>query len=539
MSVEFRQRTPAEYARILWRRKWLIVLPTIAISFAVAIVVWRLPNQYQSTTLLVVKPSSVAQGLVPKLSDDDLSIRINNISQTVFSRSTLEPLITGFNLYAAERLRGEPMDALVERMRKKDVTIELNKSRNDITNAFNISFRGPDPYVVQKVTQVLASRYVDAQLETVRNEVDQTKNLIDEQATQARQELDKIEQRQLEVKLQNMGNLPSHEATLAAQLGGLHEEQKARIAEVGRLRDQLVAYNSQFGDLQRQIDQDKEQIAINSTDPKNTPAWADLSRRQSELELVLEDMKKKLTEKNPDMITVRQQLAAIKRSKDELLEAHKTEIAEKQERLNKLIDPRINTVKTNIELLKGELARQEDLLKQTNAQLAQLSESLGRVPGTEVTLQGLDSEYRSKKAYYDELVQKQHQLELTSAVAQKQQGEQIAVIDPASLPEKPVAPKRPMLLALGLALGLGCGLFCAVAFEVPHLLTIQTVEDARHYTALPVLASVPELLTAREVRRRRLRGLALAAAGIAVTVVSIPALALALKLIHVFDYFST
>ena len=62
MSVEFRQRTPSEYARILWRRKWLIVLPALAISFAIGIVVWRLPNVYQSTTLLVVKPPAVATG---------------------------------------------------------------------------------------------------------------------------------------------------------------------------------------------------------------------------------------------------------------------------------------------------------------------------------------------------------------------------------------------------------------------------------------------------------------------------------------------
>lgn len=539
MSVEFRQRTPAEYGRILWRRKWLIMLPAIAISFAVAIVVWRLPNQYQSTTLLVVKPASVAQGLVPKLSDDDLSIRINNISQTVFSRSTLEPLITGYNLYAAERLRGEPMDALVERMRKRDVIVEVNKSRNDITNAFNISFRGSDPRVVQNVTQVLGSKYVDAQLESMRDEVDQTKKLIDEQVNQAKQELDQIEQRQLEVKMQNMGNLPSHEGALASQFQGLHEEQKARIAEVGRLRDQLVAYNSQLGDLQRQIDQDKEQVIYNTADPKNSPEWAELSHRQSDLELVLEDMKKKLTEKNPDLITVRQQIAALKRRKDELLDARKAEIAEKTERLSKLIDPRVNTLKTNIELLKSELARQEDLLKQTNEQIAQLSQSLGRVPGTEVALQGLENEYRAKKSYYDELIGKQHQLELTSSVAEKQQGEKLQVIDPANLPEKPIAPKRPLLIAIGLVLGLGVGFICAAAFEVPRLLTIQTVEDARHYTALPVLASVPELLTAREESRRRLRRYALAFASIAITVISIPALALFLKLTHLFEMFST
>src|SRR5918998_2104617 len=152
MSVEFRQRKPGEYGRILWKRKWLIILPALVVSAAVAIVVWRLPNVYQSSTLLTVRPSNIMQGIVPQLSDDDLTIRINNIGQEVFSRSSLEPLITTYNLYAVERRRGEPMELLVERMAKKDTRIEVNKSRNDITNGFILTFKGPDPLLAQKVT---------------------------------------------------------------------------------------------------------------------------------------------------------------------------------------------------------------------------------------------------------------------------------------------------------------------------------------------------------------------------------------------------
>ncbi len=93
-----------------------------------------------------------------------------------------------------------------------------------------------------------------------------------------------------------------------------------------------------------------------------------------------------------------------------------------------------------------------------------------------------------------------------------------------------------MLSAIGLAVGLGVGLLLTGIFEIPRLLTIQSSEDARHYTGLPVLISVPELLTPQEAkavpRRRRL----LLAAGFAVTIVSIPLLALALRATHVFEF---
>src|SRR5688500_1653074 len=152
MSVEFRQRTPSEYARMVWRRKWLIVLPTVAVGLAVAYVVWKLPNTYESTTLLTVRPASISTSVVPQLSASDLTIRINNIGQEVTSRTSLEPLIERYGLYAAERRRGEPIDVLVERMRTRDVRVQINQSRNDITNGFYLSFRGSDPRTTQAVT---------------------------------------------------------------------------------------------------------------------------------------------------------------------------------------------------------------------------------------------------------------------------------------------------------------------------------------------------------------------------------------------------
>src|SRR4051812_24713674 len=161
MSVEFRQRKPGEYARILWKRKWLIILPTIAIATAIAIVVLRLPNVYESTTLVVVQPPTVSNEVVPSLTVD-LTLLLNNINQVVNSRSTLEPLIAKYHPYDAV-MPNETMELLVDQMRK-DMRVEIDKSRNDATSGFRISFRSYDPRVTQAITAELANKYVAAQL---------------------------------------------------------------------------------------------------------------------------------------------------------------------------------------------------------------------------------------------------------------------------------------------------------------------------------------------------------------------------------------
>ncbi len=127
MSVEFRQRKPAEYLQILWKRKWMIVLPAIAISFAIALVVWRLPSLYQSSSLLIVRPPTISGVFVQSLSEADMAARINVITPEVLSRSSVQPLIERYNLYAAERQRGTPMEALVERMQTRDTHRKPNR----------------------------------------------------------------------------------------------------------------------------------------------------------------------------------------------------------------------------------------------------------------------------------------------------------------------------------------------------------------------------------------------------------------------------
>ncbi|MCA1817249.1 MAG: hypothetical protein LC746_12715 [Acidobacteria bacterium] len=540
MSTEFRQRKPAEYARILWRRKWMILLPTLAISFAVAVVVWRLPNVYQSTTLLTVRPSALSEGIVPQLSEDELTIRINNIAQEVFSRSSLEPLIVNYNLYATERRRGEPMELLVEQMKKKDIQIELNKSRNDITNGFQLSFKTDNPFVAQKVASDLATKYVNAQTKEASQGAMQTQQFIAAQVEQAKAELDGVDKQRLEYMMSHMNSLPNSTTALLQQLAGLYEQQKGLTTEIGRLRDQQAMLNTQLGAAEKNSQMAIENTADDKTDPKTTMAWAELTKQESADEQEIQSMLANgLRPKHPDVVAKKQELAAVQKQKQEMLDDWKEKVEEKKRRLEKFVDPSITTYQTQLQFAQGEVARQEKLLADTQGQIASLQARINSVPSTEVGLSALDREYQTKKATYDDLLQKKNKADLGAAASAAAQGETIAVIDPANLPEKPVAPKRPLLLILGLALGVGVGLLFAAALEVPRLLTIQTVEDARHYTSLPVLVSVPELLTPREERRRKVRRMTLATASVAATVVSVPALALLLKLTHVFEKIGT
>ena len=534
MSVDFRQRKPGEYLKILRRRKWFIILPTIAITAAVAWVVYKLPDVYESTTLIVVKPSTLPTSVVPT-GNDDLTRQLTSITQVVTSRSSLEPLVQKYDLYRTERMRGEPMESAIQMMRD-DIKVTPNTSRNDITNGFNISYRYRDPKTTQNIAAELAGKYISAQTTNSSAAAQAARTFMDNQVEKARTALSEVDKQMLDFKSAHVGELPSEAQALFNQLAGLREEQKALIAEVGRLQDRRAAATTQLTTIKSARAQAIIDTAENVTDPKTTLAYSQLVTRKAALQGELTRMKQEYREKHPDVIAKQKEVDQVQEQMDSMIAEWKDKIKEKEERLKKNPDVAYAAAEQEIKLTEGEIKRQQTLLATNETQIGSIIERINKVPGVEVSLSALERDYQVKKAALDDLLTQQQKITLNADATTQQQGEGIEVVDAANLPSKPVAPKRLMLSSLGIAAGIGLGLVLIGIFEGPRLLTIQNSEDARHYTGLPVLLAVPELLTPQEARAIPRRRKLLLAAGIVATIVSIPALALALKLTHVFEF---
>jgi polysaccharide chain length determinant protein (PEP-CTERM system associated) len=535
MSVEFRQRRPSEYLKILRRRIWLIILPTIAITSAVIWVVYKLPDVYESYTLIVVKPSTLPNSVVLTNNDDNLTRQLTAITQVVTSRSSLEPLVQKYDLYKAERMRGEPMEGVIDMMRS-DIRVTPNTSRNDITNGFNISYRYRDPRTTQAIAADLASKYISAQTTNASASASAARTFMDNQVNLARASLTEVDKQLLDFKSSHVGELPSEATALFNQLAGLREEQKALISEVGRLQDRRAAATAQLTTVKSARAQAIVDAAENTTDPKTTLAYSQLITRKAALQGDLTRMKQELREKHPDVIAKQKEIDQVQEQMDAMIAEWKDKIKEKEERLKKNPDVAYAAAEQEIKLTEGEIKRQQTLLAQNETQIGSIIERINKVPGVEVSLSAIERDYQVKKAALDDLLVQQQRISLNAEATTQQQGEGIEMVDAANLPSKPVAPKRLMLSSLGIAVGIGLGLVLIGIFEGPRLLTIQNTEDARHYTGLPVLLAVPELLTPQEARAIPRRRKLLLAAGVIATIVSIPALALALKLTHVFDF---
>ena len=116
----------------------------------------------------------------------------------------------------------------------------------------------------------------------------------------------------------------------------------------------------------------------------------------------------------------------------------------------------------------------------------------------------LSRDHESTRKHYDSLLARQQQAQIAENLEKRQQGEQFRVLDPARMPTKPSKPKRSMILLAGIGLGLvvgGGALYLAAYFDR----AFYDPDDLEQCTALPVLATIPLLMTTVEQHKQRLK----------------------------------
>ena len=230
--------------QIARRRKWLIILPAILAAAVAAAVIYRLPNVYRSESLILVVPQRVPESYVKSTVTARIEDRLQAISQQILSRTRLEQIVTDFNLYQRERANGELLSDIVEQMRNEDIGIGVVKG-----DAFRVSFQADDPRVTVRVTERLASLFIDESLRDREILAEGTSQFLATQLDEARRELVLVETKLQEYQRTFHGEMPSQ---LSANLQGLHNTEVAlqSLSEsLNRDRERRITFERQVADV--------------------------------------------------------------------------------------------------------------------------------------------------------------------------------------------------------------------------------------------------------------------------------------------------
>ena len=426
-------------ASIMWDRKKItggIIAGCTAIAIATAFI---LPKQYESTTLVQTRSAgndisgmkAMAAAMGVNVGGSGSNASPLNYIELMKSRTVLDPIIDNMDWDDPKK------KPTAKDFAKKNLDIQNTKQTNLIT----VTAKGRTPEEAQMISQGVVDNFLAMQTDKNQQTQSLLVKFLNDRIENAKKESDEAAQKLADFSRENKIYSPDDQVKLAIT--------------------QLDAYDKAVSDMQAQQKSAQAQydVATQKLGEQKAGAKAyninDNSTVQSirsqivAKEVALTELRQRYTDQYPDVIAAQKQLNKLRQS---LV----TEV-------NNVVDSNAATLNTaQMELLKNQAVAQaqasaaaasEEAIK---GKRAEKEKELGEFPDNAMTYMQLDRDAKIKQQIYTSLVNQCEQDKIQEAM----ESMDIQVIDPAELPDvdKPVAPKKKLIAAIGLVLG------CLIAF---------------------------------------------------------------------------
>jgi polysaccharide chain length determinant protein (PEP-CTERM system associated) len=480
------------------RRRMLLAAAifTAVLAAAVAFALY-LPDLYKATALVLVE-RPVSESIVRTPVSGELESRLYVIKQEILSRDRLIELIERFNLYPDLRAKASVDEVLTQA--RNDISVEPagpeQLSGRFKTVSFTLTYTGDTRESVADVTNAVAAFYVNQNERMRSDEATRTSAFLREQLADAKAQLARHEGAIRDFTSRYTGELPQ-------QVG-------VNLATLERLNTQLRLNGEQQIRIIEQRDKLLDGLREPSVLARAAAGRGELSPEALERLKQIEEVKQKLsqaetqfTERHPDVVRLRDQLAAMERD-------HKTAEAEENRKREQealaaaaAVDnagPNPQLRRRTIETLDGELAklRQEEAGIRTT--IASFEARLESSPQRQQDYALITRDYNAAKDLYDSLLKRYDEAQLTASMETGNAGETFRVLEPALPPEGPSAPNRFRLLLMGLLLAAATAAG-AVLLREQFDTGFHSVDEIREFTTVPVLVSIPPIGPAPTARR--------------------------------------
>jgi polysaccharide chain length determinant protein (PEP-CTERM system associated) len=495
------------YLSIVLRRHIHFLIPLFLGWLAVWGASWVLPVRYKSGTLILVEQPTMPKNYVEPNVTDDLQERLQSISQQILSRTRLLLIIDKLHLYGGGRQQVTPDDK-VEMMRKDIEIVLVRDSGGEKITAFRVNYSARDPHMAQQVTSELTDLFINENLKVRQQESEDTTQFIASQLENARASLAEQEAKVREFQTEHQGALPSQQASNMQILSGLQQQLQNEQDALNTAKQQRV-YLQSLSDQYRNFrgaarPADGAQIGSPAGTP---PGLAAIDQELVKLKAKLADLSSHYTDRYPDVLSVKEQIAKTEKMRDDLLadsESKNKANGSKQPSGGTAADATQNApalqLQGQLQANQAEISNREQSIVGLKSRINDYQARLNEAPAVEQKMDDLTRGYDQSKADYDSLLKKKNDSEMATSMEQMQQGERFSMLDPPSLPAKPDFPNRVKFCEMGLGIGLALGFIVVVGFEI---LDDRLYSEKEIQALLPVaiISEVPELSLPSDERR--------------------------------------
>ncbi len=522
--------TPEDIARILWRRKWLILAPFVTISVLTALVAWRLPERYRCDALILIVPQRVPEAYVRStVSEPDGRNaaqegpqRVETLKQQILIAHAPRAVITELNLYPRERRVGLIED-VVEKM-SSDLQVQAVRG----SDSFTVSFTYEDRRLALEVVNRLAAAFIDESNQDRTLFAESTTSFLETQLDEARRNLQEIETRVADYRRRHAGELPTEQAANLTVLAATQSQLQTLAESVNRDRDRRYLLERTLTEMSAEVSAAPvAPVPANPANPGDPSAVAGQTAAEQlqAARAQLRALQLRYKADHPDVVRVTKNVAEL-------------EIKAQQEALQRPLSPeaaparpatpaeqqrqaRMRDLRLEIEGIDRLIASKQQEDKVLRAKIAEYQRRVEATPSRETELTGILRDYATVQQHYSNLLTKQGDSRIAANLERRQIGEQLRMVGSAAAARAAGRGRTARMIDLaGAAAGLAIGLGLVALLEYRDS-SFHTDEEVVRILSLPVVAMIPVMLSRAERQALRRRAVLVAGAATFVFLASV------------------
>lgn len=452
-GIDFR-----EIYHLLREKAWLISLCAVLAFLAGGAYVIRTPKIYAAQTNVQVDQAQRKVVNIQDVSSEDLASLelLKTIEQNLSSNTLLAIVINTMKLDGdALGLPSRPGRAYSENELVKTLSGAVNVKLMRGTRLISITVESTRPELAQQLSLGIVKQYMRRNFEQRLGISQEASKFLVDEAERLKQKLQKSEEALQAYKEQTQS------VSLEDTQNITVEKLKELNFKVTRAKTERLKLESDYAQVQK----------LGQLKPQDLLALPSIASAGAVLE-----QKKKVAEQEAEIANLSQRYGPLH---PKLIQA-KSQLAELQAGLDRAAVRSGESIGATYEAAKATEAKFEKALKDQEQAALDLNK-------LSIPYNVLEREVESDRALYESVLKRMKETDVTKSLEQ----DNIRIVEPAVVPDRPIKPRKVLTMAGSLVAGLFLGLGLTFGKRAMDT-SLKTVDQAEHDLGLPAVGAVPK-----------------------------------------------
>jgi protein tyrosine kinase modulator len=468
-----------DYLKGIWLKRRYIIIATWLICPIGWYFVATMPNVYQSEARVYVDTQSLLRPLLKGLTvETNPNTQIRLMVKTLLSRPNLERIsrMTDLDVQANTSAQYE---AIIKNLKDN---IKISSARRE--NIFTLSIEDKDPEMAKSIVRSALTVFIENTLGETRSDSDSAQKFLNTQIKDYENRLSNAEARLTSFK-------QKYNSILLDQYGGYYNKLNTNRELLKTLELEILENKTRLNSAKKQLNQSiaSDNNAANKI-KSDSSIQTTYDARITELEVQLDNLKLRYTERHPDVIEVSRNLEHLNKLRSTEIDKYLAQDNENTGSLKRLsANPVIQEVQIQVNQLENLIASLNVRADNYRQRIIELENKVHTLPEIEAELMALNRGYDITKEKYEELLSRKETAQLAQQADETTDKIQFRVIDPPRKATKPSGPKRFILFGVVTLLAFSVGIGLSLLMSQLNPVATSTTQLSK-ITGVPVFGVI-------------------------------------------------